>query len=131
MTLHKHGELRGCVGTIRGTAPSLWEEVARIAPESALLDDRFDPVRPDELTDLHVEVSVLQPPVPVHDVSELDPATWGVIMTSGRRRALLLPDIEGIDSVAGQLAAVRRKAGIAPGAAVELEKFRVRQEEEP
>lgn len=131
VTLHKRGELRGCVGTILGRAPSLWEEVAGIAPESALSDDRFEPVRPDELPELHIEVSVLEPPEPVKDPATLDPARWGVIMTSGRRRALLLPDIDGIDTVATQLDAVRRKAGIPPGAPVELERFSVRKEEEP
>lgn len=131
VTLRKDGALRGCVGSIVPQSASLYEEIARMAPEAALADDRFPPVEAAELPDLQLEVSVLEPPEPVDDPATLDPAVWGVIVTSGWKRALLLPDIEGIDTVEQQLHAVRRKAGIRPDAPVRLERFRVRKEVQP
>lgn len=131
VTLRKDGDLRGCVGSVVPQSGSLSEETARMAPEAAFGDDRFPPVEAEELPDLHLEVSVLEPPEPVEDPSTLDPAVYGVIMTSGWRRALLLPEIEGLDTVEQQLQAVRRKAGIRPDAPVRLERFRVRKEVQP
>jgi AmmeMemoRadiSam system protein A len=131
VTLHRDGALRGCVGSIVPQSASLSAEVARMAPEAALADDRFAPVTLAELPDLHIDVSVLEPPEEVADATGLDPARFGVIMTSGWKRALLLPDIDGIDTVERQLDAVRRKAGIRPDAPVRLERFSVRKEAAP
>ncbi|HMV70425.1 MAG TPA: AmmeMemoRadiSam system protein A, partial [Myxococcota bacterium] len=130
VTLRAGGELRGCIGHITPTRASLLEEVAAVAPLAAVEDPRFPPVRADELDGLDVEVSVLEPPEPCA-ADQLDPRVWGVIVTAGGRRGLLLPDLEGVDSVEQQLAIARRKAGVPPGAAVALERFRVRKEAPP
>ena len=94
VTLKKHGELRGCIGTLECRRP-LPEEVARVAVSAAREDPRFDPVRPGELDDLDVEVSVLGP------LEEIDPADptaivigrHGLVVEQGYRRGLLLPQV--------------------------------------
>lgn len=131
VTVRKDGALRGCVGSIVPQSASLYAETARMAPEAAFGDDRFPPVDAAELPDLHFEVSVLEPPERVDDPSALDPSVYGVIVSSGWKRALMLPEVEGLDTVDQQLQAVRHKAGIRPDAPVRLERFRVRKEVQP
>lgn len=125
VSLHEHGELRGCIGTIEPCGASLAEEIVSNAVSACSRDPRFDPVRPDELDDLSYSVDVLFPPEDIASPDELDPARYGVIVTNGRRRGLLLPNLEGVDSIAQQIAIARRKAGIAPGEPVRLERFEV------
>ncbi len=127
VTLHKKstGELRGCIGTIGPTQPTLAHEVIQNAISSATRDWRFEPVGPDELDDLEYEVSVLYPPEPISGPDELDPKQYGVIVQRGGRRGLLLPDIEGVDDVATQIRIARQKAGIGPHEPVKLYRFRV------
>lgn len=131
VTLHKQGELRGCIGHIEPRRAHLYEEVAEVARASATADPRFAPVRPEELDQLDLDVSVLEPPEPIAGPEALDPAVYGVIATAGQRSALLLPGIDGVDTVAQQLAIVRRKAGIGAGTPVQLERFRVTREVQP
>ncbi|MGC8781827.1 MAG: AmmeMemoRadiSam system protein A, partial [Anaerolineae bacterium] len=119
------GELRGCIGTIGPTQPTLAHEVIQNAISSATRDWRFEPVGPDELDDLEYEVSVLHPPEPISGPHELDPKQYGVIVQRGGRRGLLLPDIEGVDDVETQLRIARQKAGIGPHEPVKLYRFRV------
>ncbi|TLM78019.1 MAG: AmmeMemoRadiSam system protein A, partial [Actinobacteria bacterium] len=97
VSLHTHGELRGCIGTIGPTRATLAEEVAHNAIEAALSDPRFPPLEPSELADLDVKVDVLHEAEPC-SFDDLDPRTYGVIVTSGWRRGLLLPDLEGVDT---------------------------------
>ncbi|NTW27841.1 MAG: AmmeMemoRadiSam system protein A [Coriobacteriia bacterium] len=124
VSLHRSGGLRGCIGTIAPTRSTLAGEVVGNALEAATRDPRFAPLSATELTDLEIKVDVLQPPESCTS-ADLDPATYGVIVTSGMRRGLLLPDLEGVDSVADQIAIAMNKAGIRPGTQCDLQRFTV------
>ena len=124
VSLHRGGMLRGCIGTIAPTEETLAAEIVRNAIQAATRDPRFPPLDPSELHDLEISVDVLQPPEPA-DVGDLDPRAWGVIVSSGWRRGLLLPDLEGVDTVDEQLSIARRKAGIGADEPVRIERFRV------
>lgn len=131
VTLHTASthELRGCIGTISPTEKSLVQEVINNAISAATRDPRFPPVRPEELDDLVIDVSVLYPPEPIESEAKLDPKRYGVIVQRGWQRGLLLPDIEGIDDVKTQLWYARRKAGLGDQEPVELFRFRVEKYE--
>lgn len=123
----RDGELRGCIGTIEPTRPNIAEEVIHNAIASATRDPRFPPVTPAELDSLVINVDVLSPPERIHGPEELDPKRYGVIVQSGWRRGLLLPDLEGVDTVEQQVDIARRKAGIGPHEPVELYRFEVKR----
>ena len=125
VSIHKFGKLRGCIGTILPAADCLAREIMENAVSASTRDPRFDPIRPDELPWLELSVDVLGAPEPISSADALDVKRYGVIVTSGRRKGLLLPDLEGVDTVEEQLAIARRKAGIAPGEPVVLERFEV------
>ena len=124
VSLHREGELRGCIGTILPTQETLAEEVAHNAIQAATADPRFPPMSPGELADLDVKVDVLRQPETCR-VSDLDPRQYGVIVSSGWRRGLLLPDLEGVDDVRTQVEIAMRKAGINPGEPCSFERFQV------
>jgi len=119
--------LRGCIGTIEPVYDDLAREIAENAVAAGTRDPRFPPVSLEELAQLHIEVSVLLPPQRVADESELDPVKYGVIVQRGSRRGLLLPDIEGVDSVARQLEITRKKASIGADEPVTLWRFEVKK----
>jgi AmmeMemoRadiSam system protein A len=127
VSIHKHGMLRGCIGTIEPTKPNVAQEVIQNAISSATRDPRFPPIGPEELADLDIKVDVLGEPEPVDGLEELDPKRYGVIVPRARdwRKGLLLPDLEGVDTVEYQVDIARRKAGIRPGEPVELYRFEV------
>ncbi len=127
VSIKKHGQLRGCIGTFLPTKTNLAEEVIRNAIAAATEDPRFPPVREDELKDLEVSVDVLSAPEPVNDLSELDPKKYGVIVVKGPRKGLLLPDLEGVDTVEEQLRIAKLKAGILPDEDCEIYRFNVRR----
>jgi len=127
VSLHRRGALRGCIGTIEPTTPNVASEVIQNAISAATRDPRFDPVRSSELDDLEISVDVLSPAEPVQSVSELDPKRYGVIVESGRRRGLLLPDLEGVDNAEYQVEIARRKAGIGASEPVQLYRFEVKR----
>ncbi|HET6350903.1 MAG TPA: AmmeMemoRadiSam system protein A [Coriobacteriia bacterium] len=124
VSLHEGEGLRGCIGTIAPTRATLADEVIGNAIAAATQDPRFDPVSESELDLLDVKVDVLHAPEPAR-LEDLDPSTYGVIVTNGHRRGLLLPDLEGIDDVETQVRIARSKAGIAPEEPVEYERFKV------
>jgi AmmeMemoRadiSam system protein A len=120
------GELRGCRGTIQPQYGNVLEETRRLALSSALEDNRFEPVRVHELDDLNYEVSVLHPPEPAASLADFDPTRYGIIVHDHRdRRALMLPNVEGLDTVEKQYDATCRKGGIDPNGEVTLERFQV------
>ena len=123
VTIREGGGLRGCVGTIEPTAATLAEEVVRSAVLAATDDPRFAPVERRELPSLSYEVSVLGEPERVDGMGSLDPRAYGVIVVSGYRRGLLLPDIPGLDTAEQQVGIARRKAGIGASEPVELYRF--------
>ena len=127
VTIHCHGKLRGCIGTIQPTYDNLADEVIHNAISAATRDPRFSPVRPRELEGLDVKVDVLSTPEPVDGLEELDARRYGVIVQSTRdwRRGLLLPDLEGVDTVEEQIRICRLKAGIGSDEPVELLRFQV------
>lgn len=125
VSLKKFGELRGCIGTTGPTEPNLAREIIRNAIYAATDDPRFNPVEEEELEDLTISVDVLAEPEPIAGPDMLDPERYGVIVRHGYRTGLLLPNLEGIDSVAEQISIARQKAGIAPGEPLELSRFEV------
>jgi len=130
VTIHRRGQLRGCIGTIQPTCDNVAEEVIQNAISAATRDPRFPPVRRDELEELDIKVDVLGEPEPVHSLEELDPKRYGLIVQSKRqswKRGLLLPDLEGIDTVEKQVYWTRyHKAGIAdPDEPVQMFRFEV------
>ena len=126
VSLHKEGRLRGCIGTIQPVRGCIAEEIIENAVSAALNDPRFDPVRESELESLEISVDVLSDPEPVDSPDELDVKRYGVIVTKGYRRGLLLPNLDGVDTVEEQISIARRKAGIREGeSGVELERFEV------
>ncbi len=125
VSIHKQGRLRGCIGTIAPTQDSLAEEIIHNAVSAAARDPRFDPIRPDELKWLEISVDVLGAPEAIASEAELDVKRYGVIVSRGRRRGLLLPDLDGVDTVKKQVEIARQKAGIGPGEKVDLQRFEV------
>jgi AmmeMemoRadiSam system protein A/AmmeMemoRadiSam system protein B len=121
-----NGELRGCIGTIEPSRDTLAEEIIANAISAASNDPRFEPVRPEELSNLRYSVDVLFPPEETV-LSNLDPSVFGVIVEdeSGARRGLLLPDIPGIDNAEQQVDIAARKAGIRRDEPVRLYRFKV------
>ena len=127
VSIHKLGVLRGCIGTFEPGKKNVAEEVITNAVSSATRDPRFPPIAPDELGQLSYSVDVLTRPEPVADQSQLDPQRYGVIVEAGWRRGLLLPDLEGVDSVEYQIDICRQKAGISPDEPVKLYRFEVKR----
>lgn len=125
VSIKKHGQLRGCIGTILPTRTSLAREIMANALAAAFQDPRFPPVREDELEDLVYSVDILKPPESVRGTGDLNPEKYGVIVRRGHRSGLLLPNLEGIETPEEQVAIARRKAGIGPDEPVELERFEV------
>jgi AmmeMemoRadiSam system protein A len=125
VSLKKHGQLRGCIGTIKATKPNLAEEIAANAINAGTGDPRFEPVQPEELADLTYSVDVLGEPEPIQGLDQLDPKRYGVIVRKGWRTGLLLPDLEGVTTAADQVRIAKQKAGIAADEDCELERFEV------
>ena len=125
VSLKKFGKLRGCIGTIEPTAQSVADEIIRNAISSSTEDPRFNPVKENELDSLIISVDVLMKPTPVESLDELDVIKYGVIVSKGNRRGLLLPNIEGIDNPKTQIHIALNKAGIPDSSNYTLEKFEV------
>jgi AmmeMemoRadiSam system protein A len=121
------GTLRGCIGTFQPAEPTIAHEIIRNAISAATCDPRFSCVRADELDAMEYTVDVLTPPEPVKDKSELNPRRYGVIVQAGGRRGLLLPDLDGVDTVDFQISIAMQKAGIPSGTPVSLFRFEVKR----
>ena len=127
VSLHKKGDLRGCIGTFEPQYTNVAQEVIANAISSATRDPRFDPVAEEELKDLDYSVDILTEPELVESEKQLDPKKYGVIVQSGWRRGLLLPDLEGVDTAAYQIDICRQKGGIGPDEPVKLYRFEVKR----
>ncbi len=125
VSLKKGGRLRGCIGTISSTQPSIAEEILRNAVSAGTGDPRFEPVTEDELDSLVYSVDVLGEAEPVDSMDELDAKRYGVIVNKGYRRGLLLPNLEGVDTPEQQIAIALKKAGIPAGEGYNMERFEV------
>ncbi|HXY74132.1 MAG TPA: MEMO1 family protein [Dehalococcoidales bacterium] len=127
VSIHAGDNLRGCIGTIGPTKNNIAEEIIHNAISSATRDPRFPPISKNELSGLNYSVDVLMPPEPVESEKELDPKKYGAIVESGWRRGLLLPALEGVDTVAHQIEICRAKAGIEYNEPVKLYRFEVKR----
>lgn len=125
VSLKKDGNLRGCIGTICATKDSLAEEIVHNAISACSQDPRFPPVTPEELDDLVYSVDVLGPTEHISSPKELDVKKYGIIVTKGYRRGLLLPNLEGVDTVEEQLSIACKKGDIDMEENPELERFEV------
>ena len=125
VSIKKFGQLRGCIGTFEPTKKNIAQEIIQNAISASTRDPRFPAVREEELSDLTISVDVLSSPEPVSSADELDPKRYGVIVRSGRKRGLLLPDLEGVDTVEQQVLITKRKADIADDEEVDLYRFEV------
>ncbi len=125
VSLHKEGRLRGCIGTTSPTTANIAEEILQNAISAAVSDPRFAPVAAEELPLLSVKVDVLMQAESIESMAALDPARYGVIVASGRKRGLLLPALEGVDTAEQQVDIAREKAGIPENEPVSLQRFEV------
>jgi AmmeMemoRadiSam system protein A len=125
VSLKKQGHLRGCIGTFAPTRPNIAEEIISNAVNAGTGDPRFFPVEADELNELTYSVDILSEPEPIKNMGELDPKKYGVILRKGHRSGLLLPDLEGVDTVEEQISIAKQKAGINPEEPVEMYRFAV------
>jgi MEMO1 family protein len=125
VSLHRHDRLRGCIGTIFPVTSCVGEEILRNAVLACSQDPRFAPVGKSELADLDIGVDVLGAPEDIKYKSQLDVKRYGVIVSKGRRKGLLLPDLDGVDTVDQQIQIARQKAGIEPDEEVTLQRFEV------
>lgn len=125
VSLKQGEELRGCIGTFLPMQPDVVSEIITNAISAATQDPRFNPVDPDELPELTISVDVLSAPEKVDGPADLDPKRYGVIVACGSRRGLLLPDLDGVDTVDEQIRIASRKVGIRADEPVELYRFTV------
>ena len=125
VSIHKNGELRGCIGTILSTKDSLAEEIISNAISASTRDPRFPPITADELDYLEINVDVLSEPEQIYSTEQLDVKRYGVIVSSGYKRGLLLPDLEGVDSVKQQIEIAMMKGGITYDDKITLHRFEV------
>lgn len=124
VSLKKNGNLRGCIGTIFPTTSNIAEEIIRNAIEAGVNDPRFYEVDEEELMDILFSVDVLTEPEAASK-EELDPKEYGIIVRSKGKTGLLLPDLEGVDTVEQQISIALKKAGIKPSERYSIEKFKV------
>jgi AmmeMemoRadiSam system protein A len=125
VSLKKDGQLRGCIGTFAPVQENIASEIIHNAVAAGVEDPRFWPVQLEELPDIKISVDVLTPFEKVDSKDDLDPKRYGVIVKSGGRTGLLLPDLDGVDSVEEQIAIASQKAGISTGEPLEIYRFEV------
>lgn len=130
VSIKKEGALRGCIGTFLPYYKNIAEEIIHNAIAAATQDPRFAPVTAEELNTLSISVDILSEPEEVKDTSFLDPKKYGVIVECGMRRGLLLPDLEGVETVQEQLRIACLKAGIAEGEPIKIYRFTVKRYKE-
>ncbi len=130
VSLKKGGQLRGCIGTFEPARRNLAEEIAANAVAAAINDPRFAPVVKAELPDLEISVDILGPLEKVDSREKLAPKTYGVMVRKGLRTGILLPDLEGVETVEDQLNIACQKAGIKPGEGFEIFRFKVHRHSE-
>jgi AmmeMemoRadiSam system protein A len=125
VSIKKNGRLRGCIGTTGPTEDCVENEIIDNAIKAATKDPRFPPITEEELPDLIISVDVLFPPEKIDSRDMLDVREYGVIVSKGFKRGLLLPNLEGIDTVDEQINIALQKGGIAPDENFKMERFRV------
>ena len=119
------GKLRGCIGTISAVTENIAEEIRKNAVSACSEDPRFEPVRAEELERIQYSVDVLGKTERVESADQLDAKRYGVVVISGYRKGLLLPNLDGVDTVDEQIKIAKRKAGIPEGERCRMERFEV------
>ena len=127
VSIKKRGELRGCIGTFLPSKDNVADEIIQNAISAATSDPRFSPVDSTELPELEYSVDILSLPEEVKNSEELDPKRYGIIVKNGNQRGLLLPDLEGVDTVDEQIRIALMKAGISSDEQIELFRFEVKR----
>ncbi len=125
VSIHEHGRLRGCIGTILPTTECIAKEIINNAVSASTEDPRFEPITEDELEWLEINVDILGDPEDIDSPDQLDVKRYGIIVSKGYKRGLLLPDLDGVDTVEEQIAIAKRKAGIRENEDVKLQRFEV------
>lgn len=125
VSVHKFGNLRGCIGTIEPVTENIANEIIQNAISAVSTDPRFDAVTEDELNYLDINVDVLGEIEQIKSKAELDVKKFGVVVRSGYKRGLLLPDIDGVDTVEQQIKIAKQKARIYSDENVILYRFEV------
>ncbi len=125
VSIHKNGRLRGCIGTIGPVTDSVAQEIIENAVSASVRDPRFSPIREAELPFLEIHVDVLGKPEPISSMEELDVKRYGVIVSCGAKRGLLLPDLDGVEDVETQVSIAMQKGGIRPSEPYTLQRFEV------
>ena len=125
VSIHENDRLRGCIGTIRPTKANIAQEIVSNAISACAYDNRFLPVKAEELPYLDINVDVLSEAEDIESKEELDVKRYGVIVSSGNRLGLLLPDLEGIDTVDEQIRIAAQKGGIDLDEDYHLQRFEV------
>jgi len=125
VSLKKHQQLRGCIGTLAPTKSSIASEIIHNAISAGTQDPRFEPVGLEELSELDISVDILDAPLAIDNLDQLDPQKYGIIVSKDHRSGLLLPMLEGVDTVEQQLSIAMEKAGIKPDEEIELYRFTV------
>ncbi|KPJ55261.1 hypothetical protein AMJ47_00035 [Parcubacteria bacterium DG_72] len=131
VTIKKEGRLRGCIGTYLATKENIAEEIISNAIAAATEDYRFGPIQKEELYKLSYIVYILSKPELIKNLKELNPKKYGIIIktvpiSSSRtdvmfnghavpKSGLLLPDLEGVDTIEQQISIACQKARINPG----------------
>ena len=125
VSLHENGRLRGCIGTIASTQNNIAEEIVQNAISACSRDPRFSPVRVDELASLEISVDVLGEMENIDSPAQLDVRRYGVVVSHGYKRGLLLPNLDGVDTVEEQIRIARQKGGIREDEPYSLQRFEV------
>lgn len=125
VTLKKENELRGCMGTFRPVQKNAAYEIVSNAMTAAENDPRFPAVQKEELSQIEISVDILSDPEKISSEDDLDPKKYGVLVQGGHQTGLLLPELEGIDTVEKQINVARKKAGLASTSEIEIYRFTV------
>ena len=125
VSIHMFNQLRGCIGTIYPTCENVAEEIINNAISASTRDNRFTPIIEEELDYLDINVDVLQEPEEIDNKNQLDIKKYGVIVSSGYKKGLLLPDIPGIESIDQQIEIAKRKGNIQDNEDIKLQRFEV------
>ncbi len=125
VSIKKQGHLRGCIGTISPTKKNIAKEIIENAISASTKDPRFQAISEDELSDLVISVDILFEAENIKSSDQLDVKNYGVIVRSGFKSGLLLPNLEGIDTVDEQIAIAKRKANISDDETCALQRFKV------
>ncbi len=122
-------KLRGCIGTLEPVYENLFKEIIKNAVSSAFRDYRFTPLTKSEFLEVKISVEVLSPLEKIDNIELLNPEIYGAVISDKfGRRGVLLPGIEGIDTVEDQIRIIKKKAGITQESNFGLDFFRFKTE---